>query len=182
MSFSISKHDILNVNSNELGLKLQDLAGIVFRKHFYASLNEKVDLMSVGVLKALSLIDSGNWKEDKGSVLNYLYTGMRNEMHNYIYHQNKDIKTDEVLRGITTDSYFDELGLIINISVIDEVCKFFNSVYGNISGGIARELEGRGFRVVGLNRDKNKENTCLNEDFLDRICGAVIWKNREYFL
>ena len=51
MALQLSEEDL--VNEEVLASKLVTLAEIVVRKHFYASVSEKDDLVSIGVLKAL---------------------------------------------------------------------------------------------------------------------------------
>lgn len=182
MSFCITKKDIQD--ADVLGAKLVDLAGIVFRKHFYANMVDKEDLVSVGILKALSLIKVGNWNENKGTVLNYLYAGMRNEMHNYLYHQRKEIRVEEIAYGGTSDIYFEEECFRIELGIISEVCDSFR-MYGDMRNVVTAELENRGFSVVGHANTKNMRfafDKEFKEDFVDRLCGAVIWKSREYSL
>lgn len=183
MSFCITDEDITDVST--IGEKLMDLAGIVFRKHFYASYEEREDLISVGVLKALSLIDGGNFNQEKGKVLNFLYTGMRNEMHNYLYHRNKKIKGNDVLSETTNDVYFEDEGFVIEFCSIAEVCSEF-LVYGDLKYEVIDEMKKRGFAVAGTQED---EVSCgsyamsveFHKDLLDRLCGAVLWKSREFF-
>ena len=181
MSFSIEAEDINN--EVELSNKLMDLAGIVFRKHYYASYGEKDDLISVGVLKALSLIKGGNFSENKGTLLNFLYTGMRNEMHNYLYHQKKKVKCEEMISEASNDNYFEDESFKININTVDEVCNNF-SVYGDLKFDVCNELTKRGFSLVGSRIGefiRNFEfNTTFKEDLIDRLCGAALWKSREY--
>lgn len=185
LSFCLHIKDL--EDPNILGDKLQILAGIVFRKHYYASFCDKDDLLSVGVLKALSLINEGNFSKKKGTLLNYLYTGMRNEMHNYLYHKNKKLRGCDVVPDIVYDNYFEDYCFDINLSVIHEVCKEF-SCYGNIIKEVVLEMSKRGFRVVGdiklkLNRNAKQDKIFECEDFktevVDRLCGAVVWINQE---
>jgi hypothetical protein len=179
MSFCISKDDIFN--EDVLGGKLIDLAGIVFRKHFYANMMDKEDLVSVGIVKALSLINSGNFCENKGTVLNYLYTGMRNEMHNYLYHQKKKIKVDDVCES-TCDIYFEEECFNIDYKIVKEVCDNFK-VYGDMGTLVTAELENRGFNVADPVSSRTSRfffSSDFKIDLIDRLCGAVIWKNREF--
>jgi hypothetical protein len=175
-------NDILD---NEiLGAKLVDLSGIVFRKHFYANMGDKEDLLSVGVLKAYTLIKNGNFCENKGTVLNYLYTGMRNEMHNYLYHQKKKIKVDDVSES-THDIYFEEECFEIDYNLVSEVCVKF-LVYGDLRNMVKEELENRGFNVLGVIANIRRVRFLFEENFrldlIDRLCGAVVWKSREYSL
>ena len=59
MSLHLSEKDL--ENPDVLANKLITLAEIVVRKHFYSSSHEKEDLVSIGVLKALSMINDGNF-------------------------------------------------------------------------------------------------------------------------
>ena len=51
----------------------------------------KEDLFQIGYLKAYELLNNGNY-DPTMSFRNFIYTGVRNEMHNTLYHINK-VKT-----------------------------------------------------------------------------------------
>jgi hypothetical protein len=181
LSLCITSKDIEDIST--IGEKLLDLAGIVFRKHFYASYEEKEDLISIGVLKALTLISGGTFDNEKGKVINFLYTGMRNEMHNYIYHKNKKIKGMDVLGESVFDVYFEDDGFEIDFCFVAEVCSGF-LIYGDLKFEVSEELKRRGFCVVGIQDDIISESSLViseefKKDLLDRLCGVVLWKSRE---
>ena len=48
----------------------------------------KADLFQIGYLKAYELLNNGNY-DPTMSFRNFIYTGVRNEMHNALYHINK---------------------------------------------------------------------------------------------
>ena len=73
--------DDLN-NEEVLSKKLITLAEIIVRKHFYASTADKDDLVSIGVLKAIRMIHSDNFRSDRGNLCTFFYTGMRTDIHN----------------------------------------------------------------------------------------------------
>lgn len=75
------------------------LSEIVINKHFnYITGSERQDLFSEAMIKALTLADQESFDKSKGSYKSYMYTGIRNEMHNYLYHAKKDSPVeDEVL-------------------------------------------------------------------------------------
>jgi hypothetical protein len=188
-SFSLTKKDL--EDRDMLSLKLMDLASIVQRKHYYASTNERDDLISVGVLKALTLIANGAFAESKGSLLNYIYSGMRNEMHNYLYHLNKVSLLDEGEEDSLAEEFegyeeaYHTVGdscFRIDFSIVANICDQFAHI-GHMHQPVATELEVRGFMIT------NRKNTimvkdCLKEesfyaDFLDRLCCAAVWKKKE---
>lgn len=102
---------------------LMMLSEIVMNTHYSYARSEKDDLRSVGVSKALSLLEIGTFDPKRSSLKNYLYTGMRNEMKNYLYKLGREVPVDdEVLIGANqadVDSPEDVVGLVdVSDSVI----------------------------------------------------------------
>lgn len=84
---------------------LYTLCEIVLNTHYsYVLTVDREDLISVGIIKSLSLLEAGGFDATKSSLKNYLYTGIRNEMKNYLYKNRRDIvEDDEILTGINED-------------------------------------------------------------------------------
>lgn len=83
----------------------------------------KADLFQIGYLKAYELLNNGNY-DPTMSFRNFIYTGVRNEMHNALYHINK-IKTvdleqldkyDNVVGYHETGEYNIELDFVKSIT------------------------------------------------------------------
>ena len=177
-----------------LGEKLTTLAEIIVRKHFYASWKDKDDLVSVGVLKALTLIHNGSWTRAKGSFVNYIYSGMRNDMHNYLYHQNKFSFVDnESLPEIGFDDlYFEDAGCDIEYSIIHSVCMNFSGSFGDsVELRVLEEMEELGFIIKGMGKESHTLMCCNNilrdnygeeveSDMIGRLIGLILWKKREH--
>ena len=72
--------------------QIDKLSDIVVNRH-YAKMNaiDKEEMKSLAVLKAIKLIKEGSFDCSKSSIKNYLYTGMRNEMSNFIYSKRKEV-------------------------------------------------------------------------------------------
>ena len=190
---TLTEEDIKN--PDVLGEKLITLAEIVIRKHFYASLREKDDLVSVGVLKALTLIEKGEWAKSKGAFHNYIYSGMRNDMHNYLYHQNKfSLVDDESMpESGSDDKYFDD-GLCVDYTLIHSVCIRFENVFGSsLESKVIRCMQELGISIQGM-RDNLSETHdlvyCNNvvqdeygkdaeDDIIGRIIGIILWKRKD---
>lgn len=195
MSLQLSEKDI--ENQDVLAEKLITLAEIVVRKHFYASLQDKEDLVSIGVLKALTMISKGKWDKGKGNFMTYIYTGMRNDMHNYLYHENKfDTTNLEALsdRG-QDDKYFEPDEVYMSYSLIHSVCLNFIPSFGDeIERLVLVELEEMGYTIKGrLVSEESEYSYCSDlvtdeygkeakEDIVSRIIGIILWKKREYDL
>lgn len=115
---------------------LYTLSEIVMNSHYsYASQDDKEELKSVGVAKALDLLHNGNFDPSRSSLKNYLYTGMRNEMKNYLYKAHRDVGIDDtILEAVTedseagTDMYYEEMIEIPMHIVVSETRRHWNSV------------------------------------------------------
>lgn len=169
--------------------KLVGLCSMIISRHFYANQSEREDLISTGVLKALTMIEAGYWKPEKGTLMSLLYTGIRNEMHNYLYRISREVLYDDYYE----DSYtHDDLGetnsLHIEFFIIDEVCSSFN-LGVDIRKLVVEEIKHYGFSVVeepdALEID-SRVYDIYTEDFISelikRVCGAVLWKRQELCL
>lgn len=192
MALDLTENDLLD--REVLGYKLMTLAEIVIRKHFYASYHEKDDLVSVGVLKALSLIEKGQWRKGKGAFYNYIYAGMRNDMHNYLYHQNKETLIDESSVEYQSmsvqDHYFADEVYNLDYSIVREVCEDFEKVFGKgIESKVIEKLEDLGLIIIekpntvsqeDINMLKDKYGDTIEEDIISRLIGLIMWKRKEY--
>lgn len=195
MSLMLTEKDLQN--EDELSKKLITLAEIVFRKHFYASSEEKEDLVSVGVLKAVKMINDNIFDKSKGNFATLIYTGMRNDMHNYLYHKNKFdlISLDCLLEEGKDDTYFERDIIALDYSIVHNVCLFFIKNFGDIiEERVISILEDIGFEIIFTDDMKNyRDNNyvCSNdiltetygksvsEDMANRIVGLILWKISE---
>lgn len=71
------------LSSPEYISALKDLCKKVYFRFFRNHSSYKEDLLSEGLVKALSLIQSGRYNPQEGSLLTFLFTGIRNSMTNY---------------------------------------------------------------------------------------------------
>lgn len=195
MSLNLTEEDINN--PDVLGEKLIQLAEIVFRKHYYASYEYKDDLVQVGVLKALKLIDGMQWSSFRGKFYNYLYSGMRNDMHNFLYHENKYNKVDcDIVPDFgKEDTYFNNSIVYINYNIIHSVCSKFTITFGEgIEDRVIEEVKNLGYEIKGMSEERiQKSHTlmCRNnilldkygkeieEDVISRLIGLVLWGKKE---
>lgn len=185
-------------DENKLAEKLITLSEIIVRKHFYASNEDKEDLVMIGVLKALKMIKSGNFDIKKGNLCTFLYTGMRNDMHNYLYHQNKFTTVDIDLVSNESgeeDIYFKDESCTIEYSLVHLECMHFYKQFGYmIDLDVVNELERQGFNVIGMSDKvkslrksiqggsdllKDKYGLLIKKDIIQRIIGLILWKKRE---
>ena len=80
-----------NITNKSVEAMITNIVTVVFRIHFYYVSNEDLeqDLKQEGYLKAYELLAKGNYDPTK-SLRTFIYTGVRNAMTNYMYHQNKE--------------------------------------------------------------------------------------------
>lgn len=188
---------------NEVALanKLKKLAEIIVRKHFYASLNEKDDLVSIGIVKAYSMIKEGNFSPEKGNLCTFLYTGMRNDMHNYLYHIGKfntsdidDIKEVYKDEKNCYESVEDCDDIQVGYSLIHTVCMRLSPYLGDsIESQVVSSIRNFGFGVEGMLpvRKRHTLSCCTDllkerygdearDDIIGRIIGIILWEKREH--
>lgn len=193
MALQLSEKDL--ANPDVLAQKLITLAEIVIRKHFYASIRDKEDLVSVGVLKAYEMINSGNFDVSKGNFMTYLYGGLRNSMHNHLYHEYKFNAEDieEILDYGREDLYFNNDEVYISYSLIHTVCMSFMPVFGdNIEYPVINALEDMGYTIKGMKEDNKNPSAFLycdnivyeygkeaEDDVISRIIGIILWKKKD---
>ena len=83
---------------NQKGIDdLYKLVEIVYNCHFSYASDYREDLYSVGLLKAIDFIKSGSYDPSRSSLKNVLYTGMRNEMKNYLHKLSKDSPVEDTI-------------------------------------------------------------------------------------
>lgn len=195
MGLQLSEKDLYD--ESVLATKLITLAEIIVRKHFYASVNEKEDLVSIGVVKALCMIKDEKFSPNRGNFTTYLYTGMRNDMHNYLYHQNKfnTVDIDEMLETGEDETYFQEDVIKIDYSLIHTVCMKFSQFLGDsIETSVLRSITDLGFEVDGIlsnNQISNTFSICndileesygesVRDDMINRLVGLILWEKKEH--
>lgn len=107
---------------------VNNIVQVVFYTHFsYITDQElKKDLWQIGYLKAYELLNNGNY-DPTMSLRNFIYTGVRNEMHNTLYHLGKiptvslsdlDVYENVVGYNQVRDYYVDD-------SVVEEISERF---------------------------------------------------------
>lgn len=69
---------------------VNNVVQVVFNTHYNYIKDPELrqDMYQIGYLKAYELLNNGNY-DPTMSLRNFLYTGIRNEMHNTLYHLNK---------------------------------------------------------------------------------------------
>lgn len=181
MSLMLTEDDLQHPEI--LGEKLLNLAEIVVRKHFYASYNMLDDLRSVAVLKAMKSIREGKYDKSKGAFYNYIYTGMRNEIHNFLYHENKYVPVEDMQKYDVSKEieYFQESDVCeIDIRIVSLVCDKFKS-FGDVRYLVVSMLKDMGFSIRG----ECSEGSCLIEEVygegtldstIGKLCGCVVWE------
>ena len=161
--------------------ELQQLSQIVCSNHFgYVSYHDREDLIMEGQRKGIELIQSCRFDPSYGSQLkNFVYTGMRNEMTNYLYSKKREYPVEEFYgdqkesEDIVLDNY--EVDYCDLKCIIDK----FKTRYGDISGWVVDELEDMGFTIVG---DYNKKYERKMSDLIEKVVVICVWKIREFYL
>ncbi len=153
---------------------VDNIVHVVFNTHFsYVTERElKRDLMQVGYLKAYELLGNGNY-DPSMSLRNFLYTGIRNEMHNTLYHLGK-IPTVSLDSGL--DLYENIVGCYqtsefsVQEEVVMEVCSKFLK-HGNYFPIVANYLH-----KLGILCGEDYSVSEVNDDLTDSIITLTLWR------
>ena len=153
---------------------VDNIVDVVYCIHFYYIRDAylKEDLKQEGYLKAYELLSTGNYDPNK-SLRNYLFTGVRNAMTNYMYHAKKDMHTSLDTFECNIDAPcgdfcdYEIAGDIILLS-----CKKYME-YGNYFNIVVDYFNGIGLKI---NRIEGLVGpTIVNNMIFKAIVAGVIW-------
>ncbi len=154
--------------NNSVEAMIQNIVTVVLRIHFYYITDPELqnDLKQEGYLKAYELLAKGDYDPNR-NLRTYIYTGVRNAMTNYLYHNNKENHEDLELvsspvwqryEGVTQDGFYkgklfyeDEIGAgkyNVDQDLVEEVVAKY-SMFGDYTLITLREL-----KKVGLYEGK----------------------------
>ena len=162
--------------------ELKQLSQIVANNHFaYVDYHTRQDLLVEGQAKGIELIQSCRFDPDYGAPLkNFVYTGMRNEMTNYLYRQKREYPVEEFYGDQDKSDKMNLEHYDLDYEVIKDILERYKKRYGDYSGLIVEELIELGFNVH-CNRDLVVKID-YDEDLKGRLVTLCIWKIREFYL
>lgn len=164
-----------NTEQTSIYEMIENIVQVVFYTHYsYIKDKElKEDLFQIGYLKAYELLNNGNYDPSQ-SFRNFIYTGVRNEMHNTLYHINKvslvnlDVldKYDNIIGYHETGEYS------IELQYVKKLCDQFIR-QGNYFPSVANYLINLGIvESPKLEEDRSK----LDKKMLEGITTLVLWE------
>jgi DNA-directed RNA polymerase specialized sigma24 family protein len=173
---------------------IKNIVQVVQRMYFsYVDLDIRQELLQEGYLICYELLAKGDYNPDK-NLRNYLFTGVRNAMTNYMYKYNKtktNLSTEEIdssrwqqYENVGDDSYF--LGKIYSIPENDIALNFTEDdledaieKYKNFGDDYLTALKPKLIKLLALEvSDKTDDCTKLNNTTLidNAVMGELIWK------
>lgn len=133
----------------------------------------KADLFQIGYLKAYELLNNGNY-DPTMSFRNFIYTGVRNEMHNALYHINKmqTVDLDLLDKYDNVIGYHETGDYNIELDFVKSLCNQFRR-QGDYFPSVTNYLIDIGI----VEHPKLKENReKLDEKMLEGIIAYVLWE------
>jgi len=171
---------------------IDNIVTVVLRIHFYYITSDdlKEDLRQEGYLKAYELLATGNYDPNK-NLRTFIYTGVRNAMTNYMYHQRKETHLDleevsdspwQASERIYYDDYWkgkvytvnDDIKVddyTLDIGDILKVCEKYTD-FGDYTNIILNEL--KDMNLVKI-EDKLEESIVPNRLVKDCILGEIFY-------
>lgn len=151
------------------------IRAVIVRHFSYLPASEKEDAFSEGLLKVVLLLKDGKFDPARSSMKNYLYTGIRNEITNYLYRKRKEIsKSDEDMINLAIVAP-DEFIASIHTSDILSVLKKFGTRKLGYFNRIAQFLQTMGFEIQG-EVPSITETISIDEATLEKLICLVIWR------
>lgn len=162
--------------------EIQQLAEIVCNNHFsYVSYHDREDLIYEGLAKGIELIRSCRFDPNYGSpLMNFIYTGMRNEMTNYLYAKKREYPVEEFYgdQNMSCEIIID--GYNVDCHYVTDITEKFIRRYGDYTGIVIEALIDMGFNIKG-NIEKYFRLTEFKESLLQRLVVLIIWKIKESY-
>lgn len=118
------------VKEGSIGDMIDNIVEVVLNTHYNYITDEdtRLDLMQEGYLKAYELLKTGTY-DPRRNLRNYLYTGVRNAMQNYLYHDRKEDHQD--LEDVEIYLESGNTGEVrVNMTQVDYICNKYKS-YGD---------------------------------------------------
>ncbi len=153
---------------------LRKLALIVLHNHynFVRDYDTQEDLVSAAIMKAIDLCINGVFDPTRGNLRTYLYSGMRNEMQNYVYKKSKLVSVDEVYYDQETGHY-DNYAASINEDMVYRICDKFDRK-GNYHNILIRALKQYGMEGDLVDDLEEVENP--DPKIVDAIFCEYVWR------
>ena len=152
---------------------IENIVQVVFYTHYnyIKDVELKKDLFQIGYLKAYELLNNGNY-DPTMSFRNFIYTGVRNEMHNALYHINKvqTVSLDQLDKYDNVAGYHDTGEYNIELDLVKEVCSKFKR-YGDYFPYVANYLID-----LGIVSGKRLIEGNIDNSLLEGIITLVLWK------
>ena len=161
-------------NQTSLYEIIENIVQVVFYTHYnyIKDVELKKDLFQIGYLKAYELLNNGNY-DPAMSFRNFIYTGVRNEMHNTLYHLNKVKLVDlDVLDKYDNIVGYHETGeYTIELKVARQICNRY-IVYGDYYPAVVNYLISLGL----IHNKRLPQSPNLDPKLLEGIITLVLWK------
>lgn len=163
----------MNNEQTSLYEMIDNVVQVVFYTYYnYIKDSElKKDLFQIGYLKAYELLNNGNYDPSQ-SLRNFIYTGVRNEMHNTLYHLNKiqTVDLDQLDKYDNIVGYHSTTDYSIEVKYVYDICSKF-SRNGDYFPAVNNYLVDLGI----VHNDKLIVNSDLDSKMLEGITSLVLW-------
>lgn len=133
----------------------------------------KADLFQIGYLKAYELLNNGNY-DPTMSFRNFIYTGVRNEMHNALYHINKmqTVDLEQLDKYDNVVGYHETGEYNVELQQVRDICNKFKR-HGDYFPSVANYLIDIGI-VDSPKFTEDKEKLCPK--MLEGMITLVLWE------
>lgn len=164
----------MNDEQSSIYEMIENIVQVVFYTHYnyIKDIELKKDLFQIGYLKAYELLNNGNY-DPTMSFRNFIYTGVRNEMHNTLYHLGKvkNVDLDVLDKYENIIGTYDVVEYNVELSYVREICETFKK-FGNYYPTVVNYLIDIG--IVDCEKCNENKNE-LDDKMREGIITLVLW-------
>lgn len=161
---------------------LYDFVNMVIYRHFsYVSAELKRDLTSEGICKVIQMLKAELFDPKISTLVNFLYTGVRNELTNFMHRMKREILVDDPVMFCSEKSMGSSSAkVVISFEKLKELLGKFAERVGGCIFQVIDALKEIGIQITGI-CDIVKTDKCFNERVVDQLKCLVIWKMQESY-
>jgi len=149
----------IDLTSQENWEYLRKIAIIVQKRHYYGS-RYADDMVEEALVRLVEMVN--NPIDDVRNVFSYLYTGARNAMNKYWYHNKREISTEDLDVDIPTTDFYEETDVSLD-SVWEHIGRFARpDIVDSVKHIIQCVLSGDSFYIALPRRMSNEEKRALS--------------------
>lgn len=151
----------------------QSLIRAVIIRHFsYLDFNDREEASAIALAKVSDLLKKDDFDRSRGSLKNYLYTGIRNSIGNHFSKYNREIPVEDDIMEFHNPSYDGDPEVYLKDHQINHIFNLFRGRLDHLRNQTLTQLESMGFSCpYHINETPSKKAI--------KMAIFIIWRYKE---